>query len=85
MVGTECDVAALTLMTDRDDTATVDPRTAARKRALATRFVLLVVKFMGIYNLSGERHDLEVNEILAIGPRTRKENCLFSDVCVIVA
>jgi hypothetical protein len=69
-------------MTDRDDTATVDPRTAARKRALEARLVILVVMFIRTYNRSILQHNYEVNEIIAIGLRTVKENIRLRDESV---
>jgi hypothetical protein len=70
MVGTDvCEVAALTLMMDRDDTATVDPRTAAKRRAVVARFILMVVRFMETSKRTISQHDFELDEFIAMDER----------------
>ena len=73
MVGIECGVAALTLMTDRDDTATVDPSIAVKRRDGDARFVVKEVKFMRIYKRTLWRRDCELDEFIATCPRTTAE------------
>ena len=82
-VGSEArEVAALTLMTERDDIATVDPRAAARKRADRARLIFLVVKFMATSNPTDGRHDFEVNEFNAMVSRRAEEKFMHRDCYV---
>jgi len=60
----------------------VVPRTAARKRALWARLDFLVVRFMWPYNRRNLQHDLEINELSAIGLRTVQEKIETCDEVV---
>jgi hypothetical protein len=56
-------------MMDRDDTATVDPRTAAKRRAVVARFILMVVRFMETSKRTISQHDFELDEFIAMDER----------------
>jgi hypothetical protein len=49
---------------------------------LEARLVILVVMFIRTYNRSILQHNYEVNEIIAIGLRTVKENIRLRDESV---